>query len=195
MGWAKVWPTAWGDVRAARLVHLCDRAYTHCDDAAGRQSHCLAAPRWHDRAPPSEHLRLLSHSTGPVRHLSVAREDADEQTLGRCHDGFLETSLTQLLDEPPRVDASPDGAGTWFHHLLNEPVRLRRLRAPLARVRCRCPRSPDNVRSRRRASNADRDSAIGHPERSHSTLEPFLRAMRRLRRLRRTRARCFLRLA
>ena len=39
------------------------------------------------------------------------------------------------------------------------------------------------------------DSAIEHPERSHSTLEPFLRAMRLSRRLRRTRARCLLRLA
>jgi len=55
----------------------------------------------------------------------VAREDADEKTLGRCDDGFLEASLTQPLDELPRVDAWPDRAGAGFHHLLDRRVRVR----------------------------------------------------------------------
>ena len=67
-----------GDVRAVLLVHLSDHAYTHDDDAEPRAGNRRA--KLHDRAPPSEHLRLLSHSTGRLRHLSVAREDADEQT-------------------------------------------------------------------------------------------------------------------
>ena len=37
--------------------------------AARRQSHCLAAPSCMTERPPSEHLRLLSHSTGRLRHL------------------------------------------------------------------------------------------------------------------------------
>ena len=114
-----------GDVWAAWLVHLSDHAYTHCDDAEPWAAIALPSRAGlHDRGPPGEPLRLLSHSTGR-----------------------------------------------------------------------RCPRSPDNVRSRRRASNAVRDSAIEHPERPHSTREPFLREMRLSRRLRRTRARRLLRLA
>ena len=70
-----------GDVWAAWLVHLSDHAYTHCDDAEPWAAIALPSRAGlHDRGPPSEHLRLLSHSTGRLRHLSVAREDADEQT-------------------------------------------------------------------------------------------------------------------